>query len=133
LRRRGAREALVIDEYGGTAGLVTFESLMGRIVGDMGPGIDRAAKIDMLPDGSANINGLVLVTDVNERFGLHIDSTTYTTVGGYVLGRLGRRPQAGDTIDVEGRRMRVVALDGIRVATVWLSRGAAPAEDAPDW
>jgi putative hemolysin len=123
LRRRGAREALVIDEYGGTAGLVTFESLMGRIVGDL-----HAARVEMLPDGSANVNGLALVHDVNERFGLHIDETIYTTVGGYVLGRLGRRPQAGDTIEVEGRQVRVVALDGIRVATVWLSKKAQPAE-----
>ena len=56
---------------------------------------------------------------MNERFGLDIDETTYTTVGGFVLGRLGRRPKVGDTIEVDGRRMRVEALEGIRVATVW--------------
>jgi CBS domain containing-hemolysin-like protein len=128
MRRRGSREALVIDEYGGTAGLVTFESLMGRIVGDLATGVGRAARVELLPDGSANINGLVLVHDVNERFGLHIDATTYTTVGGFMLGRLGRRPRVGDTIEVDGRRMRVVALDGIRVATVWLAKSAMPEE-----
>ena len=121
MRRRGAREALVIDEYGGTAGLVTFESLVARIVGDLGAGATGRVTIEALADGSANIDGLVLVTDVNERFGLHIDAATYTTVGGFMLGRLGRRPRVGDTIDVDGRRMRVEALDGIRVATVWLS------------
>src|SRR5437016_9347706 len=82
MRRRGVREALVIDEYGGTAGLVTFESLMERIVGDLGSGIGGAARIDAAADGSAVIDGLVLVTDVNERFALNIDETTYTTVGG---------------------------------------------------
>lgn len=122
MQRRGVREAVVIDEYGGTAGLVTFESLIGRIVGDLATGAGRAAKIALLPDGAAAIDGLVLVSEVNERFGLHIDDTTYTTVGGFVLGRLGRRPKEGDTIDVEGRRMRVDALDGIRVANVWLSK-----------
>ena len=70
------------------------------------------------------------MTDVNERFGLHIDATTYTTVGGFVLGRIGRRPRVGDTIDVNGRRVRVEAIDGIRVAKLWLSkprkRSAAP-------
>src|SRR4029077_17292140 len=81
-------------------------------------------KIELLPDGSANIDGLTLVTDVNERFGLHIDATTYTTVGGFVLGRVGRRPRVGDTIDVDGRRVRVEAIDGIRVAKLWLSRPA---------
>jgi CBS domain containing-hemolysin-like protein len=79
-------------------------------------------KIEPLPDGSANIDGLALVTDVNERFGLHIDAATYTTVGGFVLGRLGRRPRVGDTVDLDGRRVRVDALDGIRVAKVWLSK-----------
>jgi CBS domain containing-hemolysin-like protein len=122
MRRRGVREALVIDEYGGTAGLVTFETLMARIVGDLGMGDAGRPKIDLRPDGSANIDGLTLVTDVNERFGLHIDATTYTTVGGFVLGRLGRRPRVGDAIDVDGRRVRVEAIDGIRVAKLWLSR-----------
>jgi CBS domain containing-hemolysin-like protein len=130
MRRRGVREALVIDEYGGTAGLVTFESLMARIVGDLGAGFGSAATIESLPDGSAKVDGLVLVTDVNERFGLHIDATTYTTVGGFVLGRLGRRPRVGDAIDVEGRHMRVEAVDGIRVASVWLSKGEPHAEPA---
>ena len=61
------------------------------------------------------------VNDVNDRFGLHIDATTYMTVGGFVLGRLSRRPRVGDVVDVEGRVMRVEALEGIRVANVWLS------------
>lgn len=120
MRRRGVREALVIDEYGGTAGLVTFESLMSRIVGDLGAG--AAGKIERLVDGSTHVDGLVLVTDVNEQFGLHIDATTYTTIGGYVLGRLGRRPRVGDVIEIDGRQIRVMALDGIRVAKVWLSK-----------
>ena len=126
MRRRSVGEALVIDEYGGTAGLVTFESLVARIVGDPGTTAAGRAKIETLPDGSANLDGLVLVTDVNERFGLHIDATTYTTVGGFMLGRLGRRPRLGDTIEVDGRRMRAVALEGIRVSRVWLSKPAQP-------
>jgi putative hemolysin len=126
MRRRGVREALVIDEYGGTAGLVTFEALMGRIVGDLSAGSGGVAPIVVSPEGSARIDGLVLVTDINEQFGLHIDSTTYATVGGFVLGRLGRRPRVGDTIEVEGREMRVEALDGIRVAKVGLSKPISP-------
>ncbi len=122
MRRRSTREALVIDEYGGTAGLVTFERLMTRIVGDIGPGIAGGARVQQLADGSAVIDGLVLIRDVNEQFGLHIDETTYTTVGGFVLGVLGRRPKVGDAIDIDDRRMGVEALDGIRVAKVRLSR-----------
>lgn len=128
ISQRAVREAIVIDEYGGTAGMVTFESLMERIVGDLGASSGRAW-IKPLPDGSAEINGLSLVADVNERFALAIDEETYTTVGGYVLGRLGRRPRVGDTFEVAGRQMRVTALDGLRVAKVWLSTPAIPAAD----
>jgi CBS domain containing-hemolysin-like protein len=122
MRRRRVREAIVIDEYGGTAGMVTFESLMERIVGDIpGESVTTSERITVRADGSATIDGLALVTDVNAQFDLHIDEDTYTTLGGYVLGCIGRRPKVGDTVEVEGRRMRVEAVDGLRVATVWLS------------
>ena len=127
ISQRGVREAIVIDEYGGTAGMVTFESLMERIVGDLGANTSRAW-IRSLPDGSAEINGLSLVPDVNERFDLEIDEETYTTVGGYVLGRLGRRARVNDTFEVAGRTMRVIAMDGLRVAKVWLSAPIVPPE-----
>jgi CBS domain containing-hemolysin-like protein len=132
LRRRGVHEAIVIDEYGGTAGLVTFDSLMERIVGTFGGVHGRGERISVHADGSADIDGLALVTDVNEQFDLRIDEAVYTTVGGYVLGRIGRRTRVGDTIDVDGRKMRVVALDGLRVAKIWLSKPAQPApQDDP--
>jgi CBS domain containing-hemolysin-like protein len=118
MRRKGVQEAVVIDEYGGTAGVVTFESLMERIVGDVGAG---GGRISIRPDGSADIDGLALVTDINEQFDLNIDEEVFTTIGGYVLGRLGRRARVGDAIDVGGRQMRVDAVDGLRVAKVWLS------------
>jgi putative hemolysin len=86
------------------------------------------------PDGSADIDGLALVTDINQQFGLHIDESSYTTVGGYVLGRLGRRARVGDVIDIEGRKLRVEAIDGLRVAKVWLSKAKQlpPAETPAD-
>jgi len=124
MRRRRVREAIVIDEYGGTVGLVTFETLMEGIVGEVPGELGSPAtiRVNVRPDGSADIDGLALVTDVNAQFDLHIDEDTYTTIGGYALGRLGRRPKIGDTIDVEDRKMRVEAVDGLRVARVWLSR-----------
>jgi len=129
MRRRRVREAIVIDEYGGTAGLVTFESLMERIVGEIPGEFDSLpARISPREDGSCDIDGLTLVCDVNAQFGLKIDEETYTTVGGYMLGRLGRRARVGDAVDGEGRTMRVQALDGLRVAKVWLSK---PAQHEP--
>ena len=64
------------------------------------------------------MDGLALVTDVNEQFGLDIDEETYTTLGGYVLGRLGRRPQVGDAVEIRNRTLQVEAMDGLRVARV---------------
>jgi CBS domain containing-hemolysin-like protein len=128
-RRRGVREALVIDEYGGTAGLVTFEWLMELIVGNVGTG--GAGKISVAPDGSAEIDGLTLVPDINEQFGLHIDEDTFTTIGGYLMGRIGRRAHVGEAIEVEGRIMRVVAIDGLRVSRVWLSTPSQAPKEPP--
>ena len=132
MRRRRVREAIVIDEYGGTAGLVTFESLMERIVGEIGGEFGASGRIVARTDGSADIDGLALVGDLNARFGLHIDEAAYTTVGGYVLGRLGRRARVGDAIEVEGRRIRVEQLDGLRVARVWLSKPDIKPESTAD-
>jgi magnesium and cobalt exporter, CNNM family len=121
MRSRHTTLAIVIDEFGGTAGMVTFAGLMERIVGEVGPdGADT--RITVLADGSALIDGLTLIGDINTRFGLHIDEAAYNTIGGYVLGRLGRRARVGDRFETERRTLRVEALDGLRVARVFLSR-----------
>jgi CBS domain containing-hemolysin-like protein len=137
MRRRGTHHAVVIDEYGGTAGLVTFDGLMERIIGGLGDEMSAAgARLAVLADGSALIDGLALTTDVNARYGLRLDEKTYNTIGGYVLGRLGRRARIGDRVEVEGRTLRVEALDGLRVSRVHLSApghsgGTAGAKPAP--
>jgi CBS domain containing-hemolysin-like protein len=118
MNARGSGIAIVIDEHGGTAGLITFAGLMERIVG--GPGAGN--RITVLADGSALIDGLTLVADVNEQFGLHVDEEAYNTFGGFVLGRIGRRPRVGDRFELEGRTVRVEALDGLRVARIYVSK-----------
>jgi CBS domain containing-hemolysin-like protein len=120
MRRHRTHHAIVIDEYGGTAGLVTFERVMERIVGALGGdfGTGASMPVRQLPDGSAEVDGLGLITDINEQFGLEIDEETYTTLGGYMLGRLGRRPKVGDVIEAGGRTLRVEAIDGLRVSRV---------------
>jgi CBS domain containing-hemolysin-like protein len=121
LRRRRVFEAIVIDEYGSTAGLVSFEYLMDRIVGEPGSG-PGGLKTVVLPDGATLVDGLGLITDVNAQFNLKIDEDTYTTLGGFVAGRVGRKPRIGDTVEEQGRSFRVEALDGMRVARVRIGR-----------
>ena len=86
-----------------------------------------AQRVRVLPDGSAIVDGLALMTDVNDAVRPSHRRGTYNTIGGYVLGRLGRRARLGETIEVEGRTIRVEALDGLRVARVLI----APPRKAP--
>jgi CBS domain containing-hemolysin-like protein len=92
-----------------------MERIVGSLGGDLGGPLSL---VRQLPDGSAEIDGLALVTDINEQFGLKIDEETYTTIGGYMLGRLGRRPKVGDTVEIGERTLRVEAVDGLRVSQV---------------
>ena len=114
--------AIVLDEYGGTAGVVTLEDLLEEIVGEVRDPFDTEAEIQPLPDGSALIDGLTLIDEVNEHFDLHLSDPHYDTIAGYVLGKLGRMAKVGDTVQQDGVRLRVEALDGLRIARVSLTR-----------
>lgn len=128
-RERKQHIAIVIDEYGGTAGLVTLEDLLEEIVGDIEDFFDRSngPEIQPLPDGSVLIDGLTLIEDVNEELGLHLEDPNYDTIAGYVLGRLGRIPKTGEVVPLpDGRRLRVLAMDGLRIAKLRLEQAARP-------
>lgn len=123
MKSRRIHVAIVIDEYGGTAGMVTLEDLMERIVGEVQDEFEPPEiYIEQLPNGDALINGLVLIDEVNERFGLDLPTEDFDTIGGYVFGRLGRKPEIGDTVRVDGYTFRVEALDGLRISRLYLTR-----------
>jgi len=108
--------AIVVDEYGGTAGMVTLEDVVERIVGavqDEFEPIDE--EVESLPNGEARISGLMTIEDVNDRFDLGIDDPFYNTIGGFVFGQLGRRPDLGDEVEIGEARLRVDQLDGLRI------------------
>jgi len=114
--------AIVLDEYGGTAGLVTLEDLLEEIVGEVSDPFDQIQpEIQKLADGSVIIDGLTLIEDVNEQLGLNLQDPNYDTIAGYVLGSLGRIPKVGDTIEKDGYQIRVESMDGLRIASVSLS------------
>jgi putative hemolysin len=121
LRRFRARHqhlAIVLDEYGGTAGLVTLDDLLEEIVGEVRDPFDEEAEIQPLQDGSVLIDGLTPIDDLNTRFQLALRDAHHDTIAGYILGRLGRLARVGDTITAEGVRLRVEAMDGLRIARV---------------
>jgi len=117
-RRERVQMAIVIDEFGGTAGLVTLEDVIEELVGEVQDEFDREAPMFREDSGVFLINGLMPLSDVRERLGLELPEEPYDTVGGMIFGRLGRLAQVGDTIDVEGCRFTVTAVDGRRVAQV---------------
>ncbi len=113
--------AIVLDEFGGTAGLVTLEDLLEEIVGEVSDPFDTLTpKIEKMPDGTFEIDGLALIEDVNESLGLNLVDPDYDTIAGYVLGKLGRIPRVDDVVDGDGVRLRVGKMDGLRIDRISL-------------
>ncbi|HLA63022.1 MAG TPA: hemolysin family protein [Rhodothermales bacterium] len=134
LRHARLHFAVVIDEFGGTAGLVTFEDLLEEIVGDVADEFDSGREqMTEHPDGSADIDGLLSVEEVNDRFELGIEEDFYDSIGGHVFGKLQRPPEVGDEVELEdGRCLRVVELDERRIARLFLTALPLPGEDDED-
>lgn len=124
-RARKTHIAIVLDEFGGTLGLVTLEDLLEEIVGDVQDPFDvEPPSIQVRSDGTALIDGMTLIEEINAAFDLHLSDPNYDTIAGFVLGRLDRIPQAGDTVeDPDHRvRLRVAGMDRLRIAQVELTR-----------
>jgi CBS domain containing-hemolysin-like protein len=117
MRQEGARMVLILDEYGGTDGIATWGSILERIVGEMHDMVETQEPPDIegLPDGSYRLSGLLLTEEVGEHLGVSIEDPHNDTIGGVVFSRLGRKPEVGDTVEVEGFHFRVEALDGLRI------------------
>ncbi len=124
--------AILLDEYGGTAGLITLEDLLEELVGDVQDAFEPTkTAIQRLPDGSALIDGLTPIDEVNEVFGLALADPDYETIAGYVLGRLERLAEVGDEIEAGPVRLRVEAMDELRIARVRLIPQPPAAADQP--
>ncbi|MCP2257865.1 Hemolysin, contains CBS domains [Streptoalloteichus tenebrarius] len=131
LRGSGLQMAVVVDEYGGTAGLVTLEDLVEEIVGDVRDEHDRLEVAPVRPLGRTSwmVSGLLRGDEVAEATGFRIPDGDYETLAGFVLARLGRIPSVGDEVLHEGWRLTVMRMDRHRVAELRVS--LAP-ERAPE-
>ena len=120
LQGKSAKMVIVLDEFGGTAGLATFEDLIEEIVGEIRDEheVHEPADFQLLANGSTRVWGGVSVRDANQRLGLDLPSDPFDTVGGYVFGALRRVPRTGDEVPVKGGLLRVVHMAGRRVGFV---------------
>lgn len=131
LRAIGLQLALVVDEYGGTAGVVTLEDLVEELVGEVADEHDRVRTPGVLPlvDGSWLVPGLLRPDEVRDRTGLVVpDGPAYETVAGFALALLGRLPLVGDEVVAPGLALRVERMDGRRIDRLRLE----PRPPAPD-
>jgi putative hemolysin len=131
MRRENQHLAIVVDEYGGTDGIVTLEDLIEEVIGEIYDEYDEgvAEGGDERPDGPQELDGLLNLDDFREATGLQLPEGPYETVAGYVLAELGRLPVVGDGVEVEGRTLTVLELDGRRIARISVSRAPQPEVD----
>ena len=132
MRVQRTKMAIVIDEFGGTAGLVTLEDLIEEIVGEIQDEHeeDEPLSFEELDDGTVRIWGGVAVREVNDRLDLSVSEEPHDTLGGYVFGVLNRVGRVGDVVELENARLRIAQMRGRRVEYVHLVRDAPSAHEA---
>jgi CBS domain containing-hemolysin-like protein len=119
MKRLKTHLAIVLDEYGGTAGLVTMEDLLEEIVGPIYDEYDPQDRAGPL-EGAPRLDGSLPISEFNTQFGAALDDTDYTTIGGYIFGQLGRLPRPGDRVTVGPFTFEVIEMEGRRVKAVRL-------------
>jgi len=131
MQRRQAQMAIVVDEYGGTAGLVTVEDLLEEIVGEIRDEYDvESETVTDEGNGTFVFSGKVSVDEVRDRLGVEIEREGFETVGGFLLSHLGRMPYVGETIEVDSLVFEVLEVERRRITKVRARRQPAAAEDA---
>lgn len=122
MRREGAHLAIVVDEYGGTAGIVTLEDLIEEVVGEIRDEYDQAEpESRTLRGGDIDLDALLNLQDFAETTGVALPEGPYETAGGYVLAALGHLPRLGEAVEVPGARLTVAKMDGRRVERLRLT------------
>ncbi|HEX5386757.1 MAG TPA: hemolysin family protein [Gemmatimonadales bacterium] len=132
MKRLKTHLAVVLDEYGGTAGLVTMEDLLEEIVGPIFDEYDRQERPTPVVGGPV-LDGATPITEFNSEYGAELDDADYTTLGGYVFGQLGRLPRPGDRVAAGRFTFEVAEMDGRRVRTIRVHQNQPePAEETAE-
>ncbi|MGI5161119.1 hemolysin family protein [Microbispora sp. CA-102843] len=128
MRDEGHHLAIVVDEYGGTDGIVTLEDLVEELVGDIRDEYDESGDAVRVIAGDMEVEGLVNLDEFHTQTGVRLPSGPYETLGGYVMAFLGHLPQRGEVAEAPGVTLTVTEMDGRRVSRVRVTR--IPPEDA---
>ncbi|MEV7908545.1 transporter associated domain-containing protein, partial [Streptomyces anulatus] len=123
--------AIVVDEYGGTAGIVTLEDLVEELVGDIRDEHDLQDKRAVLPAGEVELDGLANLDVVAAETGIRLAEGPYETLAGFVMAALGHLPAMGEQVEIPGFELSVTGMDGRRVSRVRIKRRAS-APEAPN-
>lgn len=121
-RKTRAQLAVVLDEFGGTAGIVTMEDLIEEVIGDIADEYDQQARDAVEVEGALELAGSMSLVDVRSDYHIPIPEGDWTTLGGFVFAKLGRLPRVGDRVLIPGTELDVIAVDGKRVAAVRAKR-----------
>ncbi len=122
-QQRKLQMAIVIDEWGSVEGLITIEDILEEIVGEIQDEFDEGeAAIEQIGDDLYAVDGRIPITEVNEHFNLDLPHEDFDTIGGFILGSLGRPPEVGDTVEADGATLNVKSVDGPRVSMLTLQR-----------
>jgi CBS domain containing-hemolysin-like protein len=133
LKKGKTQIAIVMDEFGGTAGLVTLEDLLEEIVGEIADEFDEEEpELEMLAPGRYAIDGGFRIADFNERFGVDLPTDDYNTMAGLVFGTLGREPLIGDAVEIGPFTFKIVEMEGHRITRLQLVQGEPPASARDD-
>jgi len=133
MRREGHHLAIVLDEYGGTFGIVTLEDLVEELVGDIRDEYDEQREdAEPAAGGAREVDGLLNLDDFAEETGVELDDGPYETVAGYLASALGRVPQVGDSVVVGDQELIVTALDGRRVDRILVRPRGEPEDGSAD-
>jgi CBS domain containing-hemolysin-like protein len=125
MRRRKSHMVIVIDEYGGTSGLVTIEDLLEEIVGEITDEYDREEpNVEPLPDGGWRVNARMSIDEVNELLDMELPSTEWDSIGGLVLNLVGDVPKEGQEVEFQGLSLRAERVQGRRIGRVRIHRVA---------
>ena len=123
MKQRRLSIAIVVDEYGGTAGLVTIEDLLEEIVGEIRDEFDiQEQEVQLLRAGDAIVDARVDIDELNEMFAMEIHKEDFDSVGGFIVNELGRMPSVGDEVRVNGLSLRVLSVTGRRIKKVRVTR-----------